>query len=59
MFACGIQNPGLWNPEYSAAGIRNPGSTDKDMESSTWSPKSTGWNPEPKPVLGRPSVSRR
>ena len=42
-FARGIQNPGLWNPEYSSRnpkyheriGIRNPSSPDKD------------WNPVP------------
>jgi len=40
-FACGIQNPGLWNPEYSirnpeshlTIGIQNPSSTDNN-----WNP---------------------
>ena len=48
-FACGIQNPGLWNPEYTRrirnltlkTGIRNPSSTDKD-----WNPVPAIWNPQ-------------
>ena len=29
-----------------AVGIRNPSSTEKDVESSNWNPESTAWNPE-------------
>ena len=57
--AGGIQNPGLWNPEYS---WRNPEShwrlesriqvpLTKNLESSTWNLESTAWNPESKTVL--------
>ena len=31
--------------------IRNPSSTEKDLESSNWNPESTAWNPESKSVL--------
>ena len=31
--------------------IRNPSSTEKDLESSKWNPESTVWNPESKSVL--------
>ena len=50
MLACGIQNPGLWNPEYSS---RNPESTNgwnpestfhwQRLKSSSWNPESTAW----------------
>ena len=33
IFACGIQNPGPWNPEYRAEGIQTP---------------TNDWNPESK-----------
>ena len=32
-------------------GIRNPSSTEKDVESSTWNPEPTNLNPESKTVL--------
>ena len=32
-------------------GIRNPSSTEKDFESSSWNLESTAWNPESKTVL--------
>ena len=56
----------LWNPESWALEsgiqvwesgipltirIRNPSSTEKDLESSKWNPESTAWNPESKSVL--------
>ena len=58
-FACGIQNPGLWNPEYSS---RNPKYDFKDwnseskfhwqrLESSTCNLESTASNPISKTVL--------
>ena len=31
--------------------IRNPSSTEKDLESSNWNPESTAWIPESKSVL--------
>ena len=34
-----------------AVEIRNPSSTEKDLESSNWNPESTAWNPESNTVL--------
>ena len=51
----------LWNSEYGKCllvesgirgfGIRNPSTTDKESEFSTWTPESTMCNPESKSVL--------
>ena len=59
IFATGIWNPGLWNPEYNSknpesfqrlkSGIQVP--LRKNPESSTWNLESTAWNPESKRVL--------
>ena len=42
IFACGIENPGLWNPEFSSRNLRT----------STWNAKSATWNSETKDCLG-------
>ena len=49
-FACGIQNPGLWNPEYSSRNSESKFGL-QILESSTWNGASTAWNPESKVVL--------
>ena len=49
-FACGIQNPGLWNPEYSSRNSESKFAL-QILESSTWNEASTAWNPESKVVL--------
>ena len=60
MFACGIRNPGLWNPLVIelvgtgmplAIGVQNQSDTDKKSESITRNPESTAWNPEFTTVL--------
>ena len=58
IFACGILNPGLWNPEYS---FRNPPyfrlesggpvQLTKNLETNTQNPESMAWNPESTTVL--------
>ena len=58
IFACGILNPGLWNPEYS---FRNPPyfrlesgvpvQLTKNSETNTQNPESMAWNPESTTVL--------
>ena len=48
IFACGIRNPGLWNPEYR---IRNP-TIDWNPESKFhWQKIEITWNPESKAVV--------
>ena len=57
----GLRNPESWawesgiQPKKSriplTIGIRNPSSTEKDLESSNWTPESTARNPESKTVL--------
>ena len=59
IFACGILNPGLWNPEQS---LRSPEShfrfesgvpvqLTKNSETNTQNPESMAWNPESTTVL--------
>ena len=59
--ACGLQSPGLWKSTIQfkeqgipltigiRIGIQFP--LTKNLESSTWSPVSTAWNPESRTVL--------
>ena len=58
-FACGIRNPGLWNPESSSMNSESHQQLEseiqvpiflKNEESSTGIWKSTAWNPESKTV---------
>jgi len=51
MLACGIRNLGNFVCGILGLGIRNPSSTEKDLESSNCNPESTAWNPESKTVL--------
>ena len=50
-----IQGLGIRN---TSQGIRNPSSTEKDLEYSTWNSESTEWNPESKTVLDSPKWGR-
>ena len=60
----GFQNPGAWkfllvesgiqlkeSEIPLTIGIRNPSSTEKDLEPSTWNLESEAWNPESMTVL--------
>ena len=61
IYTCGIRNPRLWNPKYSSVNPeshqklefadRNPSSTGKDLEFSTWNSESMAWNPKTKSIL--------
>ena len=49
-----LMESGIQLEEYGIPpriGIRNPSSTDNDLESSTWNPESMAWNSESKIVL--------
>ena len=56
IFACGIRNPGLWNPEYSSRNLEylydwDPEvSMTKNLKSSSRNAEPMEWNPESKIV---------
>ena len=70
-FACGIQNPGLWNPEsryndwkpeskFHWQGIRNPSPGIQNPSPGIWNPSAVIWNASPgirnpSPVIWNPS----
>ena len=63
IFACGILNPGLWNPEYSSRNpesreIPSPSSTDKDSRIQYLESGIDGVESEIKVYLGLPSRPR-
>lgn len=56
IFACGIRNPGLWNPEYGSRNLEclydwDPEvSMTKNLKSSSRNAEPMEWNPESKIV---------
>ena len=51
-FARAIQNPVLWNPEFSSKKPKKDWNPEtKFLWQRTWNPESTAWNPESRTVL--------
>ena len=58
-FACGIRDPGLWNPELHLKESGIQVLLTKSPKSSSWNPGSMARNPESKAVLNFPEQYTR